>query len=99
MMKISKISAYIGFSARARKIVYGVDSITKKNKQHKLIILCKTAGENTVKQINNFALKTNSTLIVLEDITIEEILKKPNCKVISIKDSNLAKAIIETYKA
>lgn len=98
-MNISKISAYIGFAAKARKIVFGTESITQKNRPYKLIILCGTAGENTVKQIVNYAEKTKSPLIVLNGVTIEDILKKPNCKVIAVTDGNLAKAIIENYNA
>ncbi|MEG1613488.1 MAG: hypothetical protein RR357_04920 [Clostridia bacterium] len=95
----SKIVSYIGFAARARKVVFGADSITKRCKRHRLIILCSTAGENTAKQIKSYAEKTNSPLIVLSGCTIEDILKKQNCKVIAITDENLAKAIIENNNA
>lgn len=95
----SKISSYIGFAARARKIIYGVDQITARGKKHRLIVMCSTAGENTSKQITAYAEKTSSPLIVLSGVTIEEILKKNNCKVIAVTDENLAKAIINNFNA
>ncbi len=94
MQDLQKIISYIGFAARARKIVFGVDSIVKKPRV-RVIILSPEAGENTAKQIKAYAEKTSSPIIVLEGATLEEILKKNNCKVVAVIDPSLAKAIIE----
>lgn len=91
---LSKISSYIGFAAKAGKIVYGADQIVGRQRQ-KVIILCPTAGENTKKKLLNYADKTSSPLVVPEGITLEEILKKKNCKAVAVTDTCLAKAIIE----
>lgn len=93
-LKTSKIASYIGFAARSGKIVYGADSVIKRGKRRKVIVLCPTAGENTSKQIRSYAEKTESPLVFLDGITLEEILKKHNCKVVAVTDENLAKAII-----
>lgn len=97
--KIPKIESYIGFAARAQKIIFGVDSITKRGKRHRVIILCSTAGENTSKQIMTYCEKTNSPLIVLKNQTLEGILKKQNCKVIAVTDLELANAILKNENA
>lgn len=94
MRDLQKIISYIGFAARARKIVYGVDCVVKKPRV-KVIILSPEAGENTTKQIKAYAEKTKSPLIVLDGASLDEILKKNNCKVIAVTDPSLAKAIIE----
>ena len=76
-MNVQKISSYIGFAARSGKIIFGTDSILKKNRV-KVIVMSHEAAENTAKRIRAYAEKTKSPLIVLEGATPDEILKKNN---------------------
>lgn len=93
MQNIVKITSYLGLAIRAGKTIFGVDALVEKQRRRRVIIMCPSTGENTAKQVRAYALKTQSPLVVLEGVTIEEILKK-NCKVITVTDQNLAKAIL-----
>lgn len=93
MQNEQKINAYLGFAIKSGKIIWGADEITKKPRKRPLIFLCGDAGETTYKQIQAYAEKTHSPLIIIKDFTLEAILKK-NCKAIAITEPNLAKAII-----
>lgn len=54
--------------------------------------------QNTAKRIKNYAERSNSPVVTLENGTIEEIFKKQNCKVVAVTDVSLANAIIENAK-
>jgi Ribosomal protein HS6-type (S12/L30/L7a) len=99
MPNTSKIASYIGFAARAGKIIFGADLITKRGKRHKVIVLCDTASDNTKKQLSAYADKTGTPLRTLMDITVGDILKRPNCKAIAVTDESLANAIIHSFDA
>lgn len=97
MQNSDKIRSYLGFAARANKIVFGTERIIKKNRVP-VIVLGSDAMQNTVKRINNYAERSNSPVVTLEKGTIEEIFKKQNCKVVAVTDASLANAIIENAK-
>lgn len=94
-----KISAYIGFAARARKLIIGVDGITRRQKRRDLIVYSADLGENSVKQLSDYAQKTNSPIIMLETGALESILKKEGCKAVAVIDAQLAQAIQNIYNA
>lgn len=94
MINLQKISSYIGFAARARKIVYGADNIINK-KRVPVVLVSDLLAENTMKKLGCYAEKANAQLVVLEGNALENILKKQNCKAIAVLDKDLADAIIE----
>lgn len=90
----SKILSYIGFAKKSGKLRCGVNAISTIKGGVKLLIICKTASENTYKDALKLATKFSVKLIE-SDIPIEEICGKENCKLIAIEEPNLAKAIID----
>ena len=48
MEKKSKVETFIGFSVKARALVYGSDAVNRLKKAY-LILLCESAAENTKK--------------------------------------------------
>lgn len=94
-MQRSKDLTFIGFSVKARKIVYGISLIADYRKRIYLLILCRSASENTKKTVMDFARYNNIKTLVTQDILLEEIVNKPNCKTIGLTDKNLAAAVLE----
>jgi ribosomal protein L7Ae-like RNA K-turn-binding protein len=91
----SKAVTFIGFSVRARKIVCGVNALSYTREKIKLVILCSVTGEGTYKEGIKLSKKFNCPLIICNNIKLEDIVKKDNCKLAGIFDNNLAKAVLD----
>lgn len=89
-----KIESYIGFCLRARKIALGAGSIDVLKKGVFLIIVCSTASENTFKLALKYKDRFSCPLMVCKT-GLENAVHKPTCKVVAIKDFQLADAIIK----
>lgn len=91
-----KIISYIGFAIRARKVKLGVNAaLTAKPHSIKLIVLCHTASENTVKDAIGIAKKHHAKIVLSKASKVEDIVCKNNCKLIAVLDVGLAKAITD----
>lgn len=90
-----KIETFIGFSVKSRKIIFGINSIEIYKKKIYCLFICKTASENTEKNIIKLAEKLNVPLIKTVDKTLEEITFKDNCKAVALTDKQLSKAILD----
>lgn len=97
MINKGKAVTFVGFSIRARKCKIGVNAC-KTLKSAELIILCKTAGEDTKKEAYALKNKFNCELIITNGFTLEEITFKDNAKVMAITDCSLAKGITENLQ-
>lgn len=97
MQNSDKIRSYLGFAARANKIIFGTERILMK-KSVPVIVLGADAMQNTTKKILSYAERSDSPVVTLQEGTIEEIFKKRNCKVVAVTDASLANAIIENAK-
>lgn len=93
----SKAETFIGFAMRARKYRIGVNAVGTLKKVN-LIIICKSASENTVKDALKLANKFHCTAILTKQKTLEEITHRENAKVMAITDSALSKAILDNSK-
>ena len=93
-MERSKILTYIGFALRARKVRAGVNAIQSLTHSVKVLILCKTASNNTFDEVIKIAKRLNATLIISVDTKVEDIVQKEHCKLIAIEEDELAKAIL-----
>lgn len=87
---INKLSTYFGFSIKSNAILFGIDNIVKSRKPAELIVLCSSANEKTIRTVQN----KGSKVIQLKNILLSDLVKRDNVKVVAIKNSNLAKAII-----
>lgn len=87
---INKLSTYFGFSIKSNAILFGIDNIVKSRKPVELIVLCSSANEKTIRTVQN----KGNTVIQLKNILLSDLVKRDNVKVVAIKNSNLAKAIL-----
>lgn len=90
----SKLETYIGFSIKAGKCRFGMNTV-ESIKRAKLVIVCKSASNNTKEQAQKISKKLGCPLKITLEKTLEEYTHRQNCKIIAIEDSNLAKAILE----
>ena len=90
----TKAQTFIGFAIRAKKYRIGMNAV-QTLKRIELIIICRSASENTKKEAKKVAKKYNCTLIESTMQDLEQITFTPNAKVMAITDKALAKAILE----
>lgn len=89
----SKAQTYIGFSIRNGKSKIGTGAVqTLKNAG--LVIVCKSASENTVKEARKLSRKFKCPLIKTTEKLLEDYTFKANSKVMAICDKDLVKAIL-----
>lgn len=60
-----------------------------------LIIVCNSASYNTKKLAKSYANKFSCPLMISNNILLEDLTFKENCKIVALTDVNLAKAIID----
>lgn len=91
-MSLTRIKSFVGFSVKARKIIYGVDNITTATGKRKpYVILASTdIAANSLEKLNRYAEKY---AIEVLNADIEELISGRNCKAIGLTDENLAKAV------
>lgn len=94
-MQKSKDLTFIGFSIKARKIIYGFNTLTESKNKKYLILLCYSASENTKKDVAAYARNNGIKILETKGILLEEIVNKPNCKTAAVTDKGLAAAITE----
>ena len=90
----NKVKSYIGFAKRSRKFKAGTNALKTVKKDLFLLIICKTASQNTLKEAEKLSERFNCPLIQTVNQTVEEIADKENCKLVGILQRELAKAII-----
>ena len=89
-----KVETYIGFCLRARKIALGAGAIDVQKKGVYLIIVCSTASENTFKLALKYKNRFSCPLIICKT-GLENAVHKASCKIVAIKDYQLADAIVK----
>lgn len=78
MQNSDKIRSYLGFAARANKIVFGTERILMKKacpSSYLARTQCKTPQTD-----KNYAERSNSPVVTLENGTIEEIFKNKTAR-------------------
>lgn len=92
-----KAQTFIGFAIKARKCKIGANAVLTLKKAN-LIIVCKSASDNTKKQAEKFASRFNCPLIETVTKMLEELTFKDNAKVMAIADQALASAVLENIQ-
>ena len=92
-MAKDKISTFLGFCIRARKIVFGAGSVEVQRGGVYLVVVCSTAAPNTFKAAVKFSGRFKCSLMICR-CGLEEAVHRPGCKIAAVKDKNLADAII-----
>lgn len=90
----SKAETFIGFAIRARKHKIGVNAVSTLKKAN-LIVVCRTASENTVSDAEKLRKKFRCPMLITKEKTLGEMVHRENAKVMAIADAALAKAIID----
>ena len=90
----TKAETFIGFAVRAGKLRTGSNTLSALKKVY-LIVVCKSASENTVKNALKYAKKYRCEAFRTVDKTLEQLVYKDSVKVAAITDFPLAKAIAE----
>lgn len=90
----TKIDTYIGFAIRSNKVAFGSDSIKTLKKGIYLIVLCASAAKNITKLAYKFSDEFSCPLVLCKS-GLKNVVFRDNCKIIAIKDENLAKAVVE----
>lgn len=90
-----KVETYLGFCLRARKIALGGGTIETLKKGVYLVLVCSTAAENTFKLAIKYKNRFSCPLIVCKS-GLENAVHREGCKLAAVRDSELARAIIES---
>ncbi len=90
----SKAQTFIGFAMRTGRFKIGVNAVYTLKKAN-LIIVCKTASENTKKESEKLAKRLSAPLIETAKFSLSELTFRENAKVMAITDKDLAKAIMD----
>lgn len=94
-METSKPLTFIGFAIKARKVRSGVNAIETLKGGVKVLILCATASKNTVDEVVKISKKLSAPIVISKTYKVEDIIKKPNCKLLAIQDESLGNAVLQ----
>lgn len=94
-MAQSKVSSYVGFCFRARKITLGSSAIATLKSGVYLLILDGKAAKNSLRYALKFKNKFACPLIVCNG-DFEKLVNKPLCRIAAIRDKGLAEAILNS---
>ena len=94
-MAQSKVSAYVGFCFRARKITLGSNAIATLKGGVYLLIMDGKAAKNSLRYALKFRNKFSCPLLIYSG-DFEELVKKPLCRLAAIRDKSLAQAILNS---
>ena len=95
MEKKSKIFTYLGFAIKAGKLKTGLNTIETVKKGAYLVLVCKTASENTAKEGVRAAERFRCPAMQTVKQTLGELTNVPNLKIAAVTDKNLAAAITD----
>ncbi|MBO4594634.1 MAG: hypothetical protein J5697_02910 [Clostridia bacterium] len=89
-----KAETFIGFTVRTGRYKTGLNAVSTL-KRARLVILCKSASDNTKEEGRKFALKFRCPVLITEEKTLGELIFKDGVKIMAITDGDIAKAIID----
>lgn len=91
-MNIEKIKAYIGFSIKSGKVIFGSDRLFEGRIKPRLTLISSTQNEKVTRKVIKFC-ESNDIEVIKLDIELESLINFRNCKVLSVVDENLSNAI------
>ena len=94
MQNQSKELTFLGFSIKARKILYGANTIEGDRHTKYALLMCKSAGANTRKDMAALSRKWNIPCYVTTEALLEELVFRNNCKTAALTDKALAQAFL-----
>ena len=95
-MDVKKIESYLGFALRAGKVTLGLNSIETLKKGVYCMLLDGDAQKNSQKQARKLREKLSCPLMIVKDLGA--LVKREGIKVVAVRDSSLAGAILNEAK-
>ncbi len=92
-----KAYTFIGFAMRTGKYKIGLNAV-QTLKRAFLVIVCRSASENTKKESEKLAKKFHAPLIETVADDLADITFRENAKVMAIADNALSKAILDNLE-
>ena len=95
---VNKVYGLLGISAKAGKIVCGMDAAIEEIEKHEiyLVIVAEDTSQKTIKNIKYYCDKENIEFIIFGTIfENSKSIGKHNKAIIGVKDKNLADAIMK----
>ena len=90
----SKVETFIGFAMRTGKYKIGANACATLQRAN-LIIVCKTASENSKKEALKLAKSFHCKLYETVSLPLSEFTHRENAKIMAVADKSLAKAITD----
>ena len=88
----TKAQTFVGFAVRSRKFKIGFNACATMKKAE-LMIICRTASENSKKEGISLSKKLRCELITFNNEDLCDLVHRENAKVMAISDKALANAI------
>ena len=89
-MEIDKIKGYLNIAQKAGYIIWGGENLENYNKKLYLVIFDSSAQKNTQKIVSKIR---ERQIKLIEVNNLGELVGKPNCKIIGLKNKNLSDQI------
>lgn len=93
-MEKTKAETYIGFVVRAGKFKVGCNTLATVKKAY-LVILCRSAEENSKKLAIKYADKFRCKAFVTTNKNLSDYVHKDGIKIMCVTDKGLSEAIID----
>lgn len=98
-MENNKLKAYLSFSIRSGKIIFGFDNLVKSKRMPIIVIICSQQNDKVTNKIIKFCNDNNLKYYKLQNLILGELISRPNCKVVGILDTSLAEAITKELES
>ena len=95
----SKVENYLGFCIRARKIIFGAESIEKQKRGVHLLIVDGAIGKNSLKPAVAAMERLHCPMLMTSEGLLGKMLHKPAVKAVAITDDHLASAILSVAES
>lgn len=97
---MNKLLSMLGLSARAGRLVSGVQAveIALKKGEAKIVIVDDDASEGTKKQMTDACLHRKTPLITVSASSLGDAIGKPGRMIAAVTDNSFAERIYQLYK-
>lgn len=94
--KLNNIGGLLGIARKAGYVIVGQDNLVGYTKKLYLILLDETAGNSLSREMKFLSEKTDALVVRVKDLA--KMINIENCKVIGIKNKNIADEIVKNIK-
>ena len=91
MQASSKLTAYVGFSIKSRKIVYGYDNVLS-SRRVLLVMAADTINRTAKHELQEHCAEAGIPLEWVDEELIQQCVHRMGCKCIGLTDASLSRA-------